>query len=247
MLLKNHLKYTVTCLDSLNIRDDMREQICIGNRANDLCELTSESKYFITIPPAPRVTAKNALWGEALIQSHFGRLASLHAMAKLNNEPAANTRAELETWFEYLNELTLKAKTTKEAKQIARNNKRMREMFGDCRIDFEDIADTDDIEKLKFRGIGMMLHLIQDSYTVSHCKRDGAGKLEKFYYYEAQVSRDHEENDDVADIHKSVMLDECTTCINSVRSGLPYNYTALLTLSSNASNSDGGRFAKQHA
>ena len=181
--------------------------------------------------------------GFALYQSHYGRLASMHAMARDQNEPAANTKAELQAWFDFLNELSTGEATIKNAQQIALNHKKMKEMFSGGSLQFEDIIDTEDDTKIRLRSIGMMLHLIQDSYTTSHCKRNDGGELEKFYWYNAQDSDKHKANDDVADKHKTAMLEECTNCLESVLDKVKYDYTTLLTLSRNAANSDGGEFA----
>lgn len=240
MLLDRHTEYSSTCLDALNINGNTRVQICIGATSNDLCEFTNEFQIFIKTPP-PKT--RGLMDGFALYQSHYGRLASMHAMAKDQNEPAANTKAELQTWFNFLNELSTGEATIKNAQQIALNHKKMKEMFSGGSMQFEDIIDTEDDTKIRLRSIGMMLHLIQDSYTTSHCKRNEDGELEKFYWYEAQDSDKHKAHDDVADKHKASMLEECTNCLESVLDKTKYDYTTLLTLSRNAANSDGGEFA----
>lgn len=242
MLLDNHTKYSASCLDALKITGDAREQVCIGATSNDLCELTNELQIIVKIPSAPKPKARGFLDGFALYQSHYGRLASMHAMAKDKNEPASNTRGELHAWFDFLNELSTGETTIKNAKRIVLKHKKMKEMFSGGSINFEDIIDTNDIEKIRYRSIGMMLHLIQDSYTTSHCKRNDAGELEKFYWYEAQNSGKHKANDDVSGKHKEAMLRECRNCLESTLDKTKYDCTTLLTLSGNAANSDGGEF-----
>jgi hypothetical protein len=88
-----------------------------------------------------------------------------------------------------------------------------------------------------------MLHLIQDSYTVSHCERNDNNELVKFYFYEAQDAAKHKASDDVSSKHKSALLSECKLCLESVLDSAKYDYASLLTLSHDATYSDGGRFA----
>lgn len=250
MLLDKHLEYSAACLDALKIKGDTRDQICIGSKSNDLCEFTNESRLIFKVPPEPSakpgMVAKNFMGIDfALYESHFGRLASMHAMAVDKNVPAAETRAELQAWFDFLNELSTGKATIANAKKIAMGNKKMNEMFDGGSIEFEDIIDADETDKIRLRSIGMMLHLIQDSYTASHCKRDSTGLLEKFYWYNGQDSKKHKAGDDVIDAHKTAMFRECRVCLESVLDRTRYDYTTLLTLSSGAANSDGGDFAKQ--
>lgn len=241
MLLERHAAYSAACLDALKIKGNIREQICIGATSNDLCEFTNEYQIFVK-PPQPRT--RGLFDGFALYQSHYGRLASMHAMAKDRNEPAANTKAELQAWFDFLNEISTGKATIEDANRIALSHKKMQDMFSGGSLQFEDIIDTEDDTKIRLRSIGMMLHLIQDSYTTSHCKRNDDGELEKFYWYEGQDSGKHKANDDVSGQHKAAMLRECKDCLERALDKTPYDYTVLLTLSRGAAKSDGGDFAR---
>jgi hypothetical protein len=249
MLLDKHLEYSAATLDAIRIKGVAREQICIGSKANDLCELTNESRFIFKVPPEPEarpgMVAKNFMGIDlALYQSHFGRLASMHAMAVAKNVPAAATRSELQAWFDFLNELATGDASIENASRIAMKNPRMNELFDGGSIEFEDIIDADEIDKVRYRSIGMMLHLIQDSYTASHCKRDAAGKLEQFYWYNGQDSHKHKAGDDVTPEHRTAMFQHCRTCLESVLDGVPYDHGPLLTLSDRAIHSGGGDFAK---
>ncbi|MDD5059062.1 MAG: hypothetical protein PHQ60_14430 [Sideroxydans sp.] len=243
MLLNNHVQYSLICLDALKISGRAREQISLGVTANDLCELSGGSQIFIKQPNAIRameIFIHND--DPALFQSHHGRLASLHAMSKGCGEPASSTRDELAAWFGYLNELATGKVPIGRASKIELNHKKMRALFADGSIAFEDINDTREISKIRYRSIGMMLHLIQDSYTASHCERNDDNELVKFYCYEAQDSAKHKACDDVSKKHKAALMGECSLCVESLLDNAEYDCAPLLALSADAAHSDGGCF-----
>lgn len=245
MLLEHHVNYSLKVIDGLNVHGEIREQIKIGATSNDLCEFTNEGQIFI--PSKDKIydsvgTRKSVFENSAIYQSHFGNLASLHAMSKKPGEAADTTKKELCAWFDFLNDVALGNILIQPDKIIATDNVQIQNMFIGGKIKYEQIFDTNEASKIKHRAIGMMLHLIQDAYTFSHCERNNNNEVVKFYCYELQDKAKHKSGDDVPAKQKNTLLSQCKICVQSILNGEKYNHNDILLLSSNAQVSDGGVF-----
>lgn len=245
MLLKYHVKYSKAVIGGLNIDSVIREQVRIGATANDLCEFTNEGQIFLP--------SKDAIYGlvgsrekvfenSAIYQSHFGNLASMHAISKKPDEPASTTKNELVAWFEFLNDVALGNITIVPENKIASDSVQIRDMFTGGRIEYDQIFDTNETPKIKHRALGMMLHLIQDAYTFSHCERNDNDEVVRFYCYGLQNRAKHKSGDDVPAAQRNSLLNHCKICVQSILNGDRYNYNQILLLSSNSQNSAGGDF-----
>ncbi len=245
MLLEHHVTYSLAAIDELNLQGEMREQIKIGATVNDLCEFTNEGQVFF--PSKDLIhksvgTRRGIFDNSALYQSHFGKLASLHAMSKKPADSAAITKEELGNWFDFLNDVALGNIAIIPDQVIAMDKVQIQGMFAGLKIKYEQIFDTNENKKIKIRAIGMMLHLIQDAYTASHCERNDKNEVLKFYCYALQDKSKHKSGDDVPDVHRSTLLYQCRNCVQGILEGQEYCYGDILSLSSNAQASDGGSF-----
>jgi hypothetical protein len=246
MLLKHHVNYSIPVIGGLIADSLIKEQVKIGATANDLCEFTNEGQILVPSKEAAfdLFGSRERVFGNlAVYQSNFGNLASMHAMSKKPGEPVSTTKKELVAWFEFLNDVALGSITIVPDRKIASDNVQIRNMFTGGSIEYDQIFDTKETLKIKYRAIGMMLHLIQDAYTFSHCERNDKNEVVRFYCYELQNRAKHTSGDDVQDAQKNTLLNQCKICIESILNGGRYNYNQILSLSSNAQNSSGGNFA----
>jgi len=245
MLLEYHVKYSIAVIGGLNIDSVIRKQVKIGATVNDLCEFTNEGQIFIPSKDAiyDLLGSREKVFGNsAIYQSNFGNLASMHAMSKKPGEPASTTKKEMVAWFEFLNDVALGNITIVPDKKIASDNVQIRDMFTGGSIEYDQIFDTDETPKIKYRALGMMLHLIQDAYTFSHCERNDNNEVVRFYCYELQNKAKHKSGDDVPALQRNSLLNHCKICVQSILDGDRYNYNQILLLSSNSQNSAGGNF-----
>lgn len=245
MLLKLHREYTKQILEGLIDDSFIKEQIEIGSIANDCCELTDEGQTFIRSKNDifRLFGLKRRVFGNsAIYQSHFGNLASMHAMSKTPGEAASTTKKELVAWFDFLNDVALGNITIVPNKKIASDNVHISGMFTGGDIEYEQIFDTDNTSKIRYRALGMMLHIIQDAYTDSHCERNANGELVKFFYYNYLSPEDiaqHHVGDKAKDVYKHILSQECKNCVKSILIDKnKYHYTPVITLSSNSQASD---------
>lgn len=245
MLLKYHKDYTIEVLNKLSIPNKIGEEILIGSTANDLCEFTNEAQLFIWNKKVLHKlfgAKKKVLGASALWQSHFGNLASMHSMSKSSGEEPVVVRNELADWFEFLNGVALDQIDIDPDSEIRSDSVPIKKMFEDHSIEYDQIFDTEKGSEIRNRATGMMLHLIQDIFTKSHCERNDNGEIVKFYFYGLQDKDKHEKGDDVSELHKDEMLVECENCVSSILNGKPYDFSQIVLLAEDTQTSDGGPF-----
>lgn len=245
MLLTHHVEYSKVVIGRLNIDSLKGEQVITGATVNDLCELTNEYQILLPSKDAMHDLASSKRKGfenSAFYQSNFGNLASIHAMSKKPDEPASTTKNELVAWFEFLNDVALGNKTIVPENEIASDSVQISDMFTGGTIKYRQIFDTDGTFTIKYRALGMMLHLIQDAYTFSHCERNDNNEVVRFYCYKLQNGAKHKSADDVPAAQRNSLLNHCKICLQSILNGDRYNYDQILLLSSNSQNSAGGDF-----
>ena len=246
MLLPNHRRYTGEALKGLRVGKDIRAGILTGVGANDLCEFTEEWRLFVWA----KERIRSLLWARkkrvghlAIWQSHFGNLASMHVMSKTPGEPAATTMAEVRSWFDFLNGLALDSISIDPDATIGSDNTPIDSLFADLHIEYDQLFDSEDIAKIRQRSVGMMLHLIQDSFTPCHCQREDNMEIAEFYCYELQDPGKHRDADDVSASNKEILISECRTCVTGILlRGEPYDCSHILRLRANPDNSGGGPY-----
>jgi hypothetical protein len=240
MLYTLHMSYSEQVLSGLRLSNSSKEQIITGSTNNDFCEMTNEYQFLRRIK---KFIGLKGVEDIALYQSHYGRLASLHFMSKDKDEPAGTTQGELFAWFDFLNEVALGSCSLAPHQLIAEDQKPVSNMLTGTDITYIKIFDTGISDEIKSRALGMMLHLIQDSYTFSHCERNDNNQLIKFFHYASQNKKRHQSGDIVQSDQEGIMLDQCRDCVQSVLSGKKYDYSNILILSNDTQASDAGPFA----
>jgi hypothetical protein len=246
MLLSHHRSHTEYALNNIEIDPEKKKEIIKGAFANDLCEFTNEGEIFI---PSKDVIhslfeSKPKVFGSiAIYQSHFGNLASMHAMAKANNESPGNTRGEITAWFDFLNNLTLGIISIDPDAMIGEDNTAISGMFSDHSIEYDQIFDSENLAQIRSRSIGMMCHLIQDLFTQSHCGRNSHNEIVMFYCYQAQNKQKHKEGDHAIIGLEQELTNQCRKCVESIMNNHAYDYSQVMVLSNSVQNSGGGAFS----
>ncbi|MCW5200720.1 hypothetical protein VU07_02755 [Desulfobulbus sp. F4] len=247
MLLQYHRQYTGNALKRLQLDDKDKQEILVGCTANDLCEFTSDMQIVLDSKDAfyqSFGTKPSIFLPMALFQSHFGNLASLHAMAKKAQESPEITMNEITLWFEFLNGIALGTISFSPEARIYENKVPVRSLFARCKkIEYWQIFDSRDISEIRKRAVGMMCHLIQDVFTFSHCERNSNSEIVKFYYYPLQDMEKHKKGDCAADGLAVELAKQCLLCVESITKNIAYDCAPILILSKNAQKSDGGSFA----
>ncbi|GEM_PF-3208013 len=245
MLPKLHKKYSKAVLDEFRLTKAAKEQVVLGSIVNDYCELTNDGQIFLDkdttsshILNTDLFKGKSAIW-----QSHFGYLTSLHFMSKEKGEPASVTADELKLWFKFLNNVAAGRISVAANSVIAADDAIISSMFTNGKIEYKMIFDTDRGDEIRYRSLGMMLHLIQDALTPSHCLRNEKNEIVQFYYYGAQDSKKHKKADDVKEDQREFLFAQCRNCVQSVLKSKLYSTKAILTLSKDAQVSGGGVYA----
>jgi hypothetical protein len=165
----------------------------------------------------------------------------MHAMARARGEPAPVTANELSAWFDFLNGVALGQIRFDPDMEIRDLPSPIQGQFQSHSIEFDQIFDSEEAGQIKLRSIGMMLHLIQDSYTLSHCQRNQAGEIEKFLHYGSQNKDLHKEHDDVSGQKREAMVAECSKCIkDTLIDRQAYECGPIMALAPNCAVSDGG-------
>lgn len=253
MELACHARHTAAALaayekkSGMPINSTRRDEILLGSHANDLCELTNESRLVFHQPPSllMRLLRPNT---SALYQSHKGTLATLHCMAKNRDEPALNTRIDLDSWFKLLNDLALQRFSDASLPLCDLPTQyRVGCLFEGTTIRLLDLMDTSDVNGLAARALGMMLHIMEDSCTPSHCSRDTAlpgNPIRQFYFYADQHPGKHQKGDSTLNVEESFLHENLRDCIEAVLSNRDFNHSPFFALAPHAANSAAGPWVR---
>jgi hypothetical protein len=245
LLLIHHLTYTDEALNRLPAGDNrFNKQVHIGATVNDLGEFTNEANLFL--PDKKTISGlmatKESILGSLVIyRSHFGDLARLHTMAIMRGEEPATTLAGIGKWFEYLNEIAL-GRPFNPTCPIADEVSPIQDFFQEQQTTLADFFDTDDKNDIQARATGAMLHLLQDSWTPSHCQRGLGGGIKAFYCYQLQNHDKHHAGDDVLAEEKQAMLDACVDCLKTLKNNQRFRWRTYFELDPNPRTADGGEF-----
>jgi len=243
-----HIKYTNNVLNKfVNIDDKSKKQILIGCVANDLCEFTQEySDIVMRFDLLLKSNRSNFLFDSspiyeslAIYQSHYGKLSALHSMAQTRDIPAKSTRKDILKLLAFLEHIVLNGDTEMLLKSIDKFEDILGSQIQDVTFKVYKLLDTKNIFKAKHRAIGMILHIIEDSYTKSHCRRV-RGLIKTFYYYKDQSN--HSDFDVVQNKNEDVMKRYLKAVLKKLlkNKSAKLEYKDIFRLSASATPSFGG-------
>ena len=210
MLLELHEQYTIDVLKKIdNIDEKVATEILKGSFVNDLCELTNEyTKINHTLKKYLKLKKEKGISDYSpFYQSHWGKLSALHCMSNINNESPKITQRNILNWLEFLEFLIFNMDETILNAKINEFQHLLGDTVEELKFSLSSLLDTHDIFEAKYRAMGMIVHMIEDSYTVSHCKRE-ASNIIGFYCYSEQSARVHKQNDFVLAEHEEKMLSD---------------------------------------
>ena len=210
MLLELHEKYTIAGLKELNdIDEKVATEILKGSFVNDLCELTNEyTKVNNTLKKYLKLKKEKGISDYSpFYQSHWGKLSALHCMSNVNNESPTITQRNILSWLEFLEFLIFNVNETILNAKINEFQDLLGDTVEELKFNLSSLLDTHDVFEAKYRAMGMIVHIIEDSYTVSHCKREETNIM-GFYCYSEQSAREHKKHDFVLPEHEEKMLSD---------------------------------------
>ncbi|HRG16292.1 MAG TPA: hypothetical protein PLB00_09855 [Pseudomonadota bacterium] len=140
-----------------------------------------------------------------LYRTHYGDMQWMHAMAESLDEPAQITQSSMLAWSEYLYRLSTKDKEEQIAlSQPLSGIPYIAKWFSDNKSEWNsrDLFATGqfgvDEETIRDMAFGALLHMLQDSYSGSHARRDFGdlmsstpGLIIGFLTYPAQEAKCH--------------------------------------------------------
>lgn len=248
MLLELHCEYTYQALSEItNIDKEKAKEILKGSFVNDLCELTNKyTKINNSLDKYIQMKSEKGLLDySAFYQSHWGDLSALHCMANIKNESSDITYNKIINWLKFLEFIIFNIDETMLEKKINEFQNILGEQVCKLKFKLSNLFDTNDIFEAKYRAIGMIVHIIEDSYTLSHCKREGLF-ITEFYCYSEQSAKKHKMNDYVLkDCEKSLVLN-IKEVLNSLlqEHSAETNYTQIFKLAETNSPSSCGGFSQ---
>lgn len=224
MLIVEHINHTMNALDHIktklpedekNYFDSNASEILKGCLINDLLTISNEVgslliKYveltrakplrkdslLLTKEVDKKKSLLDILLGKTLIyDSHFGKLASLHIMAITEGHLGNESYREVQLWWSFLNAVTLGHVYIKPDEKMKNVNHEIKSLFAGEDHKVSKLFDTSNRDEIRYRSIGMLLHLIQDSFTPSHCERNAQDMITEFHAYGVQDSHKHKESD----------------------------------------------------
>ena len=252
MLLTRHLEHTKATLKLVDLSAALgvaeaiiaKEQILFGCQVNDLLEFTEEAGSVlmkqVRLADLQKLVLDGSVKGKKIqslfYQSHWGQLASLHIMAVKEDIPARESWSQIAHWWEFLQGVFLGTIKIKATDSIEKANTPIRPLFEGLDQPFSNLFDTKVAKQIKYRSLGMLLHLIQDSYTPSHCYRTADGKLGAFYCYNLQNSDKHHAGDDVDPKSPSgkIVIKQSVKLVNNLLQGKPLDFFEVFNLKKDA-------------
>jgi len=232
MLVEKHKEYTKEATKNLELRKNKKVEIIKGSTVNDLAEFTDT--FGGAFPLSSQGNSKYRFFhNSVLYRSHFGNFTALHAMATKPNLKAEETQQEIACWLDSLFRIHTK-KRINPHNEIENEEYPFSSFFNGSGITYKRLFDTSKTQRIRLRAVGMMLHIIQDSFTMSHCKRNNMGEIVQFYYYGNQDRENHKKFDHPVHSNIKLLENECRKCLKSVLAKSAYNYNELLKISRNA-------------
>lgn len=246
MLLKLHDEYTYRVLKKFDNLDKKKaKEILKGSFVNDLCELTN--KYTVINNLLNKYIKikkeKGALDYSPFYQSHCGKLSALHCMANIENEHPEVTQIKILNWLNFLEFIMFNINKNILKNKINEFEYILGDQVNELKFKLSDLFDTNDVFNAKYRALGMIIHIIEDSYTISHCKRDGL-YIKEFYCYKLQSSSLHKENDYVLNEYEEYLLKNIHNVLKTLlaENSAELYYKEIFKLADNPSYSSNGGF-----
>jgi hypothetical protein len=146
-------------------------------------------------------------------------------MANIKKEAPQTTQENILNWLNFLEFLIFNIDENILDTKINEFQNILGNTVNDLKFKISSLLDTHNIFKAKYRAIGMIIHIIEDSYTVSHCKRSCIEedlKIITFHCYSVQSATKHKSNDFILAENKDHMLNN----INNVLIQLLNEYSA---------------------
>jgi len=163
------------------------------DNTSDACDFSSGINWL------QRFDAKNTSdLSNYTARSHFGNLQFLHSMANSSDKTNIDTKNKVLSWADFL----VSVITLKYDNDVKLSSIRFASDLFPSSVYIGDLFGVDDEEsdfaiKIRQRAAGVLLHLIQDSYSKGHVNRSFDYKIIEFYNYnDASHDRDaHKEFD----------------------------------------------------
>jgi hypothetical protein len=176
-------------------------------------------------------------------ESHYGRLTSIHAMAHQNRLPTSETLAEIQAWNEFYQALILGTLSVPARTRMVDLPCRVATIFQGMHFTLKAFFDEGKADHIRDLALGTLLHLLQDTYTRSHCVRDRTGHIKRFLCYRDQGIIGHLSNDDVPALHRDRMMEATRGCLQALLlDGRPFCFDPYLVLSQKTQTSGAGGF-----
>jgi len=245
MLLELHEKYTIAVLSQIdNIDEKIATEILKGSFVNDLCELTDGyTKIKNTLKKYLKKKKEKGLVDySAFYQSHWGELSCFHCMASAINEDAITTQNTIFSWLSFLEFIIFNVDESILEKKINKFQNILGSHVSELKFQISSLLDTHSVLEAKYRAIGMIIHMIEDSYTVSHCKRKNSDIM-SFHYYSAQTATIHKKYDEILPEDEKKMLSDINDVLTQLLNehSANSNYQEIFKISTSAlPSSDGG-------
>lgn len=260
MNLSLHKNYSEITLQNLNSSINNLTEIRNGSFANDLLYLTD--KYVLVLCDSLNETIDSKTFEKKMLfeheqmlldganiklfdkifdyvfeslplfQSHCGYLSALHSMANYQDIPAHQTRDKILKWLNLLQEIFLSSDPSILNKKTPTFPNENDDFNPALNFPLSTVLDTSDINIAKNRALGMILHIIHDSFTKSHCHRNtNTLKIESFHHFMSQKYTCHAEEDKKLCYLEKEMLVICKEIVEALLNQNTVNFEQYFMLS----------------
>ncbi len=247
MLLSLHEETTQKVLDEYKLTNYRYQGVISGCVANDLCALTNEYSLVRKHAWKPNsIKSIGFLEDSTFYQSHWGELSALHSMARGGGIAAVDTQSDIVSWLAFLEFLHYNANKSILVSEISTFGTHLGGYVEELDFRVGDLLDTMDYRLARLRSLGMILHIVEDSYTKSHCNRSmDSGLINQFYAYNEQSSTKHRKSDKVNPRMQKVLESRLHTVIKTLMiNNSKLDYSQIIDISHDATTSGGGPYAK---
>jgi len=242
MLISYHEQNTHNILEEVVASESQKNEILNGSLVNDLCEFTNEYRLIMKFRDFfSRKSERGLRDHSSFYQSHWGKLSALHCMANENEEAPETTRRRIVNWLEMLQIASQNAGVELLERKLSSFHEELGDTVNELEFSFSRLLDTEDVFKAKYRAMGMILHIIQDSFTISHCERNtDTGKIEMFFCYGMQDKFVHQKYDKIIEKYDKYSKDIMAGIITSLLNNQSIDFESYFELSPTAQSSQGG-------
>jgi hypothetical protein len=164
-----------------------------------------------------------------LYKSHFGEWASLHCMASNETEHSYETLAELHLWWNFLQDIVLQKLAPAPNSTLRSLDHHSSPLFNSTRSTVKDFFGTNSPAEIRLRSLGMLVHLLQDSYTESHCLRLNCSRIDTFFHFGTQDHSLHEKKDDVLPAQYQELIDQTMLLLSALLNGQEVSFSTIFS------------------